>query len=329
MEKSYFSQIKLIGLIPISLLLFGCGTFDLGTVFPVNGQSVTQRDSDMAVCKVKAFEAANTKERQAGAFIAGMTIIGAPLAIEDEKRLQRKIFKECMEDKGYAVEPPNDKQNASVNSSVAGTGNNQQNVSVKKPDGKLRISIDMGPEWVDEKISDDLKKSGVIIFKVNHTINAGFLVSSIKSSYIKDPSKYVETTNSLLESILKNPQRSEVKIIEINGSQLAQYETWGTQLVNGTNLEMKYLSYLLVDKEDTFLIRFNTLVHNYDFQRPIFEEKMNSVSVREPQKVFTNVKRARPNLSTNQIKQQCKNLGFSEGTDEYAACLGEILSREK
>lgn len=325
MKKSPSSPIQIFVLIPLAMLLFGCVTFDLGTVLPVSGQSVAQRDSDMAVCKVKAYEAANTKERQAGAFIAGMTIVGAPLAIEDEKKLQRKIFKECLEERGYAVEPPADKQTPSAAGNVAGTSK----TSGPKTNGKFRISIGSSNEWIDEKITDDLKNSGAIIHKANYGMDAGLLISRIKTSYIKEPSKYVETTKSFFAATMKEMQTSDTKIVEINGIQYAQYEVWGTVSSGGTDVPLKYLSFIAVDKEEIFAIRFWTLAHNFDFQRPVFEELMKSVSIPEPLKVLTAANSERSNLTPNQIKQKCKNLGFLEGTDEYAACLGEILSREK
>ena len=295
----------------------------------MGGQSVAQRDSDMAICKVKAYEAANTKERQAGAFVAGMTIVGAPLAIEDEKKLQRKIFKECMEEKGYAVEPPAEKQTASSTSNSQGISSNKPASSDKKNERSHRISIGLGNEWIDTPITEDLKKSGAFIFKTNYSIDSLVMVSRIKTSYIKEPEKFVEATKSGVAALLKNAQNTETKIIEINGTQFAQYETSGSFLINGVNSELKYLSYVVVDREETFVIRFWTMAPSYDFHKPTFEEKMKNVSVTEPLKVLTATKPVRSSLTPNQIKQQCKSLGFAEGTDEYSACLGEILSREK
>jgi hypothetical protein len=201
--------------------------------------------------------------------------------------------------------------------------------SIKVNEKKDRITVNFGEDWVNENITDGLKNSGVIIFKVNHALGAAVIISSTKTSYIKDIQQYIATTSSGLESILKNPQKSDTKIVEINGSHFARYETWGTQLINGTSHEIKYLTYIVVDKEEIFVIRFNTLIYNFDFQKSIFEEKMNSIIIRDPQKISFNFKRDRSGLTSNQIKQQCINLGFSEGSDEYSACLKEILSREK
>ena len=216
-----------------------------------------------------------------------------------------------------------------IKNSFPESASNVSSDSIKAHEKNERIIINFGDDWIDNNISDLLKKSGVIIFKVNHTLGAALIVSSTKASYIKDIQQYVATTSSSLESLLKNPQKSDTKIIEINGSQFARYETWGAQLINGTSLEMKYLTYIVADKEEIFQIRFNTLVYNFDFQKSIFEEKMKSVAIRDTQKVFSNFKRDRSGMTSNQIKQQCINLGFSEGSEEYSTCLTEILSREK
>lgn len=329
MYKNYLKRLGLTSAIFSLFFVTGCGTFDLGIVYPNGGQSIAQRDSDMAVCKVKAFEAANSKERQVGNFVAGLTIIGAPLAIEEEKRLQRRIFKECLEEKGYTVEPPKDKKVAESTSYSAENSKEKQTSLGAHSDGKPRITINMGDEWIDSKITENLVNSGAIIYKINHSTDSGLMVLRVKASYIKEPKKYVETSKSALESLLKNPQKSETKIIEINGIQYANYEVWGTLLSNGRNIEIKYGSYVVVDKEEIFTIRFWTLVHNYDFQKSTFEQKIATVSVIDPQRVFSGGTQDQFGLTPNQIKQKCKNLGFVEGSEGYSACVVEILSREK
>lgn len=63
---------------------------------------------DNLVCKDKAKTEANTAGRQAASFIAGATIIGAPVAIEAEKAKQREVYAACMDARGYVVVPPKD-----------------------------------------------------------------------------------------------------------------------------------------------------------------------------------------------------------------------------
>jgi hypothetical protein len=310
------------------LLLSGCGAFELGTVIPVSGQSVAQRDNDMAVCKVKAYEASNSKERQAGNFIAGLTIIGAPIAIEDDKRLQRKIFKDCMEAKGYAIESSSENKLPKIDNNASVTLNTKQSAADPKSEEVARIKINIGDEWVNSEITSELKSAGTIFYKINHSIDAGFLVSRVSSRHIKEPLKYVETTKSSLESRLKSARRSETEIVEINGAQFAKYEISGA-LISNASIEVKYLSYVVVDKEDIFVVRFWTQVHHYDFQKGVFEQKMSNISVRDPQIVFSHDKRAGGRLTASEIGQQCKNLGFLAGSNEYLDCLIEIQRREK
>ena len=88
------------------LLLAGCGSFPLGTSYPQQGQTQAQTDMNILVCKERAKNEANTDARVAGSFVAGLTIVGAPIAIAEERRKQREVFAECMTAKGYRVEPP-------------------------------------------------------------------------------------------------------------------------------------------------------------------------------------------------------------------------------
>lgn len=90
----------------IFFLLAGCGTFPLGTSTALQGQTQQQLQQDILWCKDQAHTAANTPGRQAAYFAAGLTIIGAPAAYENEKALQREVYAKCMTDKGYRVELP-------------------------------------------------------------------------------------------------------------------------------------------------------------------------------------------------------------------------------
>lgn len=91
------------------LLLAGCGTFQLASsVIPSTPKTQDQQQLDNLGCKDQAKLEANTTGRQTGAFLLGMTIVGAPVAFEMEKAKQREVYKSCMEAKGYRILPPND-----------------------------------------------------------------------------------------------------------------------------------------------------------------------------------------------------------------------------
>jgi hypothetical protein len=95
--------------------LAGCGTFQLASgVFPLSPKTQEQQQLDNLNCKDQAKLAANTTERQTGAFLLGLTIVGAPVAFELEKAKQREVYKSCMEGKGYRVLPPNEPNSAAT-----------------------------------------------------------------------------------------------------------------------------------------------------------------------------------------------------------------------
>ena len=109
--KFSLSQVHLrsMGSVAVSLILSGCGTFQLASnSIPLSPKTREQMQIDNLSCKDQAKLAANTAERQAGAFALGFTIVGAPLAFELEKAKQREVYKSCMEARGYRVLPPND-----------------------------------------------------------------------------------------------------------------------------------------------------------------------------------------------------------------------------
>lgn len=92
-----------------SAALAGCGTFQLASgVYPTTQKSQEQQQLDNLNCKDQAKLAANTTERQTGAFLLGLTIVGAPVAFELEKAKQREVYKSCMEARGYRVVPHNE-----------------------------------------------------------------------------------------------------------------------------------------------------------------------------------------------------------------------------
>lgn len=84
----------------------GACEFSLGTVQPYPGATKSQMSLDIAVCKDFAFKQAGTPDRQAGAFLMGLTIVGAPVAFEIDKATQREAFAACMASAGYGVTPP-------------------------------------------------------------------------------------------------------------------------------------------------------------------------------------------------------------------------------
>lgn len=86
--------------------LSACGSFPLGTSYPQNGQSRDETRQQILVCKDQSEVETNTDARVAGTFLAGLTIVGAPVAIAAGRAKQREIFAQCMTTHGYKVVAP-------------------------------------------------------------------------------------------------------------------------------------------------------------------------------------------------------------------------------
>lgn len=105
MKRKLQRVIRRLPILVVPLLVAACGTFPLSGNTYGPGKTQDQHQMDILVCKDQAKLAANTTGRQTGAFLLGMTIIGAPVAFELEKAKQREVFAQCMTARGYTVMP--------------------------------------------------------------------------------------------------------------------------------------------------------------------------------------------------------------------------------
>jgi hypothetical protein len=87
------------------LLLGGCATFNLGYVQSQPGHTSDQQQLATLTCKDEAHLAASSNGDVAKGFLLGLTIVGTPVAIAMDRAKQRKVFTNCMQDKGYTVNP--------------------------------------------------------------------------------------------------------------------------------------------------------------------------------------------------------------------------------
>lgn len=95
-----------IAVLVVAAACSGCGSFPLGTAFPERGQSKDEMRLAVLECQDRARNEANSDARVAGAFVAGLTIVGAPIAIAEERRKTREVWQDCMLARGYRVVPP-------------------------------------------------------------------------------------------------------------------------------------------------------------------------------------------------------------------------------
>lgn len=86
------------------LFLAGCGTFQLAqSVTAPSGKSRADMRVDLLDCKDRARTYAGTGDKQARAFMLGLTVVGTPLAYAADRSDQREEFRVCMESAGYVV----------------------------------------------------------------------------------------------------------------------------------------------------------------------------------------------------------------------------------
>ena len=90
-----------------TVTLSACGTFPLASSIqsPIN-KDQTQRETDILFCTHQADMAVNSASNQAGDFLLGATIVGAPIAYEMDKSKERGIFASCMTARGYNLVMP-------------------------------------------------------------------------------------------------------------------------------------------------------------------------------------------------------------------------------
>jgi len=95
----------------LCLALGGCGTFKLaagGT--PPPGKTKDQQTLDVLVCKDRAKTESQTAADQARGFVLGLglSVIGVAIDYQQQKSDQRRIYKDCMEARGYTIIPATD-----------------------------------------------------------------------------------------------------------------------------------------------------------------------------------------------------------------------------
>ena len=115
------------------IVLTACGTFQLANdIRAPMGSTTQQEQTDILFCKDQARMAASTAEKQTQAFLLGLTIVGAPVAYEDDKKTQRETFAKCMRAKGYKLRVASDNPTKETPASGSHAQEIQQSPQVAK-----------------------------------------------------------------------------------------------------------------------------------------------------------------------------------------------------
>lgn len=246
-----------------TLTLSGCGTFSLGTALPQTPKTANEQQLDSLECKDKARLAASTANRQVGAFLLGMTIIGAPAAFELDKSKQREVYKECMEGRGYKVVPPADSEpdTSSKPSSLPST-----NARIDVPDG-----------WEKRGLSPTLIALGGTQFMTNKTTDSGFVMFTTKNPSITDVNSFIKTRIATQMNNLENSTSKDIVQTSIGGMSVTQVEVTGNLRV-GQKPSITYLLTFYEGADEVLLISFWSNAANFPSHKEGFQKMLNTIS---------------------------------------------------
>lgn len=250
------------------VLLAGCGTFILGNVHPQAGKTAEQQQLDTLACKDQANLAVNSAGRQAGDFLLGFTIVGAPVAYEMDKAKQREVFADCMHGKGYAVTQPDGRSATSSAPTTAPT------VIASVVPGVEQLAIELPPGFAARPLQDAMKAGGSVFFAVNHTVDIGFLVSADRHEGVSDLMSYALTKRANKTDRLKDATSSEVSQVKIGGRQAYRYTVTGTL----NKLRITYVTTVIEGHDQIIIVDAWTGVTNAEQQKTLLEGIASTVS---------------------------------------------------
>lgn len=271
-EHRSTSQPRLVRLLlvtTVALLCTACGSFPLGTSYPLRGQSQTQVDTDILFCKDRAKNEANTDARVAGSFIAGLTIVGAPIAIAEERRKTREVYAECMAERGYRVVPPDDgsAKSTTPNATVAPAAPAPKTVS--------KLSLVLPSAWSPLPLTEQMANGTTVLYMQNRTIDAGVLLDATKREGITDISAFHKTRCANQVNRLTAPQQSAQTSVDVGGRTVFRCVVSGG-VKNGT--QITYLLSVVQGEAEIATVNAWTTTANFENQRATLEALTSTVT---------------------------------------------------
>lgn len=218
-------------LLSLSLLTSACGTFNLGNVSPQANKTADQQQLDILTCKDKANLAINSAGHQTADFLLGMTIVGAPVAYENDKAKAREVYAGCMQARGYVVTL--DGKTVPPISTAAATATPSPAVSVDQ------LAIALPPGFVLRPAPEKLKAAGAVFFAVNGTLDIGVAVIPLRHEGVTDLTAFATARRTNQSDALKDVTWTEITRLEIGGRNAAQFKVTGT---TSTNIKITFVS---------------------------------------------------------------------------------------
>lgn len=259
-----------------AMLCTACGSFQLGNVRPLQAQSKEQMQLDMLTCKDQAFMEANSAGHQAGAFLLGLTIVGAPVAYELDKSTQREVFARCLAARGYTVTPPDDapKQASALQPSMGQpTATAVIHPIVASPVSKLSLTLPKG--WERLPLTKQMSAGEVVLHATNRTIDAGAFLFAAKREGITDLAMFANARRASQANRLTDPQQSDILQVEVNGKR-AYRSTVAGALASG--VKITYLLTVIEGGTEIAVLNAWTSTANFQNQRATLDTLSDNVT---------------------------------------------------
>lgn len=245
----------------IVTLLVGCGTFSLGTAIPQSPKTPNEQQLDILDCKDKARLAASAADVQIGAFLLGMTIVGAPAGFELEKSKQREAYKSCMEGKGYRVIPPDD----------GPSGSDSQLANVTK------ATFEFPAGWDNKDLIQSMISSGGSVYRLNSSLDSGLVIYSAKLSTVGSASGYIQSRIATQLSALDNSTAKDIVQTSINGFPVTQVEVTGN-LRTGQKLLLTYFLTFFETSDEVVLVNVWTSASSFQNKKFEYQKILTTIS---------------------------------------------------
>jgi hypothetical protein len=220
--------------------LAACGTYNLGNVRPQVTKTADQQQLDILTCKDQASLAVNSAGHQTADFFLGLTIVGAPVAYENDKTKARQVYADCMQARGYVVTLP-DAKNPTASTPAATTP--------PPGPGANQLALALPPGFAMAAVPEALMGKGVVFYAINRTLDIGLMVTPVRHEGIADLPAYAQTMRASQADRLTDATWSEVTHLEVNGRNAARYTVTGTH----TNVKLTYVT-TLVEGHDQIVV---------------------------------------------------------------------------
>lgn len=250
-----------------TMVLNGCGNYNLGFVKPQDGKNSQQQQLDTLECQNIARLAASSAGMQVGAFFLGATIIGIPLVYVLDKSTQRDEFSNCMQSHGYTVLPTDTIQTVS-----------STDINLIKPSTEViklsNVTLPLGFNKLDDKTT---KTKGWQITAINGTLDIGMLAATFKRNTISDIKSYASSKKAEQESTMTESRAldaTEVFSVKVNDKEAFRYQY---NTIDKTGLKRTYQITIIEYNQDFLHTVVWTSSSNFTLQKSVIESVPSSL----------------------------------------------------